>query len=342
MVEMTRSWYYIGMPRAIWTGAISFGLVTVPVRLYSAVNRKTVRFHQLSGKTRTRVQQKRVDTETGEELEYQELLKGYELAPDRYVVVSSEELDTLAPEKTKTIDIEDFVELEQIDPIYYDHPYYLAPGTGGAKPYSLLLSAMDETSKVAIARVVIRSKEQLVAIRPVAGVLGMATMLFADEVISPHGIEDMPDLEKRKASARELEIAKQLVDSLATDFEPERYHDAYREQVLELIERKAQGEEITVEAPAEPKREPTPDLMSALKASLEAVRAHDAGAEGDGATIAREAPAKKRAAAKTAAGKASSGKASPGKASSGKGSSSDGTGKRATAKPRASRAAAKR
>src|SRR5205807_8224892 len=133
----------------------------------------------------SRVQQKRVDAETGEELEYQQLLKGYELAPDRYVVVASEELDALAPEKTKTIDIEDFVELSQIDPIYYDHPYYLAPGQGGAKPYSLLLAAMHETSKVAIARVVIRSKEQLVALRPVSGVLGMATMLFADEVLSP-------------------------------------------------------------------------------------------------------------------------------------------------------------
>src|SRR2546423_12607128 len=122
------------MARSIWTGAIRFGLVTVPVKLSSAVNRKTVRFHQLSGTTRARVQQKRVDPETGEELSYQELLKGYELAPDRYVVVTAEELDTLAPEKTKTIDIEDFVELSQIDPIYYDHPYYLAPGNGGGEP----------------------------------------------------------------------------------------------------------------------------------------------------------------------------------------------------------------
>jgi len=313
------------MPRAIWTGAISFGLVTVPVKLYSAVNRKTVRFHQLSSKTQSRVQQKRVDAETGEELEYQELLKGYELAPDRYVVISGEELDTLAPEKTKTIDIEDFVELEQIDPIYYDHPYYLAPGPGGAKPYSLLLAAMEETSKVAIARVVIRSKEQLVALRPVSGVLEMATMLFADEVLSPQMIEDMPDPAKLKASARELAIAKQLVESLASNFEPERYHDTYREQVLELIERKAQGEEISVQAPAEAPREATPDLMSALKASLEAVRAHDADAEGDGAAKPRKAPAKQRTAPKAAGSKAA-----PGKSANGGGS-----GKRAGAKPRA-------
>jgi DNA end-binding protein Ku len=180
--------------------------------------------------------------------------------------------------------------------------------------------------------VVIRSKEQLVAIRPVSGVLAMATMLFADEVLSPEGIEDMPDPAKLKASARELEIAKQLVDSLAADFEPGRYHDTYREQVLELIERKAQGEEITVQAPAEAPREPTPDLMSALKASLEAVRAHDGDVEGDGAAKPAKAPARKRAARKAPAGKASPGKRSP----------SGGSGKRAGAKPRASRAAAKR
>jgi DNA end-binding protein Ku len=314
------------MARAIWTGAISFGLVTVPVKLYSAVNRKTVRFHQLSNKSKARVVQKRVDPESGEEVAYQDLLKGYELAPDRYVVVDAQELDALAPEKTKTIEIEDFVELSQIDPIYYDHPYYLAPGTGGAKPYSLLLAAMEQTSKVAIARVVIRSKEQLVAIRPIDGVLGMATMLFADEVLSPEGIEDMPDKTKQKASAREVEIAKQLVDSLASDFEADRYHDTYREQVLELIERRAKGETIKMPEPEEQPRETAPDLMSALKASLEAVRAHDGG-PGDGAAPRkpRKSPAKKRAAAKPAARKAAAGKRSG-----------------AAAKPRSSRAAAKR
>src|ERR1700730_8395392 len=132
-----------GMPRAIWTGAISFGLVTVPVKLYSAVNRKTVRFHQLSGKTGVRVAQKRIDPQNGEEVPYEEIVKGYEIAPDRYVVIEPAGLGTLQPEKTKTIDIEDFVKLAQIDPIYYDHPYYLAPGPGGAKPYRLLLERID-------------------------------------------------------------------------------------------------------------------------------------------------------------------------------------------------------
>src|SRR5215470_13570539 len=157
------------MPRSIWTGAISFGLVTVPVKLYSAVNRKTVRFHQLSGKSGVRIAQKRVDPSTGDEVAYEDIVKGFELTPDRYVVIEPGELETLQPKKTKTIEIEDFVELSEIDPIYYDHPYYLAPGPGGAKPYRLLLEAMGQTEKVAIARVVIRSKEQLVAIRPMGG-----------------------------------------------------------------------------------------------------------------------------------------------------------------------------
>src|SRR3954468_12770745 len=154
------------MPRSIWTGAISFGLVTVPVKLYSAVNRKTVRFNQLNGKTGARIAQKRVDASTGEEVAYEDLVKGYELSADRYVVIEPHELEAVEPTKTKTIEIEDFVDLSEIDPIFYDHPYYLAPGPGGAKPYRLLLEAMRESGKVAIAKVVIRQKENLVAIRP--------------------------------------------------------------------------------------------------------------------------------------------------------------------------------
>src|ERR1700684_109513 len=240
------------MPRSIWTGAISFGLVTVPVKLYSAVNRKTVRFHQLSGKSGVRIAQKRVDP----------------------------------PKKTKTIEIEDFVELSQIDPIFYDHPYYLAPGPGGAKPYRLLLEAMAETEKVAIARGVIRSKEQLVAIRAVGDVLEMATMLFADEVSSPDRLEELPDPKEVKTTKREVEIAKQLIGSLAADFEPDKYHDTYRADVLALIERKAEGKKIAVQPEAEEEQAPAPDLMSALKASLEAVRERS-GESG-------RAPAKKR------------------------------------------------
>src|SRR5919206_2397708 len=154
------------MPRSIWTGAISFGLVNVPVKLYSAVSKKTVRFHQLHEKDGVRIQQKRFCPADGEEVSYDQIVKGYEITPDQYVVVTPEELESLEPRKTKTIDIEDFVDLEEIDPIYYDHPYYLVPDKGAAKAYGLLLKAMRESGKVAIARVVLRSKEQLVAIRP--------------------------------------------------------------------------------------------------------------------------------------------------------------------------------
>jgi DNA end-binding protein Ku len=284
----------------MWTGAISFGLVMVPVKVYSAVNRKTVRFHQLSAKTGVRVAQKRVDPQTGEEVPYEEIVKGYELSPERYVVIESSELDTLEPTKTKTIEIEDFVELSQIDPIYYDHPYYLVPGPGGAKSYRLLLEAMRETGKVGIARVVMRSKEQLVAIRPMNDVLGMATMLFGDEVISPEKLDEAPDLAEVKTTKRELAIAEQLVDSLAGDFEPGRYRDSYREQVLALIERKAEGKEIAIQPPAEERSEPAPDLMGALKASLEAVNARGAGASKARKPAAAKGSAKKAPAAKAA------------------------------------------
>jgi DNA end-binding protein Ku len=309
------------MPRSIWTGAISFGLVTVPVKLYSAVNRKTVRFHQLSGRTGVRIAQKRVDPQSGEEVAYEDIVKGYELSPDRYVVVEPAELDTLQPKKTKTIEIEDFVELSQIDPIFYDHPYYLAPGPGGAKPYRLLLEAMAESEKVAIARVVIRSKEQLVAIRAIGDVLEMATMLFADEVLPPERLDELPDPDEVKTTKREVEIAKQLIGSLSGEFEPDKYRDTYREEVLALIERKAAGKEIAVQPEAEQAPEPAPDLMSALKASLQAVREHGE-REGDGAAKpAKKAPARKAAAKASAAklsGKKPPAKKAPGKKASGK------------------------
>jgi DNA end-binding protein Ku len=287
----------------MWTGTIGFGLVTVPVKLYSAVDRKTVRFHQLSGKSGVRVAQKRVDPSTGEEVPYADIVKGYELAPDRYVVIEPGELEALEPQKTKTIEIEEFVDLSQIDPVYYDHPYYLAPGPGGSKPYRLLLEAMRETGKVAIARVVIRSKEQLVAVRPMGDVLGMATMLFADEVLPPDRLDELVEAAEVKTTKRELDVAKQLVDSLAGDFEPDSFHDTHRQQVLELIERKAQGKAIAVQPAPEEAATPAPDLMSALKASLDAVRAREGSADGNASAKPRKA-AKKPAAKKAPAGKA--------------------------------------
>jgi DNA end-binding protein Ku len=297
------------MPRSIWTGAISFGLVTVPVKLYSAVNRKTVRFNQLNRQTGSRINQKRVDASTGDEVAYEDLVKGYEISADRYVVIDPVELEAVEPKKTRTIDIEDFVDLEDIDPIFYDHPYYLAPGPGGAKPYRLLMEAMRETNKVAIAKVVIRSKESLVALRPMADhdVLEMATMLFADEIVDPDRIDDIPTADEVETSSRELDIAKQLVESLAGEFEPAKYKDTYREAVLDMIEKKAAGEEIAVQPEAE-EAAPVPDLMSALKASLDAVRERtgDAGGDAtdDGAAKSKRKPAATKAKPKPkAAGK---------------------------------------
>ena len=310
------------MPRSIWTGAISFGLVTVPVKLYSAINRKSVRFHQLNGKSGVRIAQKRVDPQSGEEVAYEDIVKGYEIASDRYVVIEPGELEALAPKKTKTIEIEDFVELDQIDPVFYDHPYYLAPGPGGAKPYRLLVEAMSETGKVASARVVIRSKEQLVALRPIGDALGMATMIFADEVIPPDSLEEIAEVREVKTTKRELDIAEQLVESLAGEFDPGRYHDTYREEVLDMIERKAEGKQIAVQPEPEDLTAPAPDLMGALKASLEAVKAR----EGDGA-----AKPKRKATAKAAAKKPAARK-TPKPAGTKNGSTGRRSGSKATAK----------
>ncbi len=257
------------MARSIWTGAISFGLVNVPVKLYSAVSKKTVRFHQLHEKDGVRIQQKRLCPADGEEVSYDQIVKGYEITPDQYVVVTPEELEGIEPRKTKTIDIEDFVDLEDIDPIFYDHPYYLLPGTGAAKPYKLLVTAMEEASKVAIARVVIRQKEQLVAIRPTGDILTMETMNFADEVVPHDSFDEAPGTDV-DTNEREVDMARQLIESLSAEFDPSKYKDTYRERVLELIERKAEGKEIAVQPTEEP--QPVPDLMAALEASVNAAR----------------------------------------------------------------------
>jgi DNA end-binding protein Ku len=264
------------MPRSIWSGAISFGLVNVPVKLYSAVSRKTVRFHQLHDETGVRIQQRRVDPSTGEEVGYDNIVKGYEIGPERYVVVTPDELEALDPKKTRSIDIDEFVDLGEIDPIYFDHPYYLAPAQGGAKAYKLLLDAMRDAQRVAIGRVVIRQKESLVALRPMeAEVLGLTTMIFADEIVDPSGIEELDALGDVEAGERELKMARQLIESLSADFEPSKYSDEYRGRVLELIERKAAGEEITVQPAEEPA--PVPDLMAALEASIAAAKGKDDG-----------------------------------------------------------------
>ncbi len=297
------------MPRAIWTGAISFGLVTVPVKLYSATSSKTVRFHNLHDRDGVRLRQKRICPADGEEVAYEHVVKGYEISPDRYVVIAQEELDTLDPKATKTIDIEDFVDLAEIDPIQFDHAYYLLPATGAAKPYRLLLEAMGSAGKAGIARVVLRTKQQLCALRPAGDVIAMSTMLYHDEVVDPDRFEELEATADVETTDREQEMARSLVDSLAGPWEPERYRDTYRDRVLELIERKAAGEEIAVQPEAEPAA-PAPDLMAALEASLAEVRSERGAEKGNG--VAKKAASKdggdtaapKRAAAKKPAAKA--------------------------------------
>jgi DNA end-binding protein Ku len=277
----------IAMPRAIWSGSISFGLVNIPVKLYSAVSRKTVHFNQLDSRTGSRVKQKRVDAETGEEVPYDQIVKGYELASGAYVTVTDDELAALDPKAVRTIDIEEFVDLSSIDPMFYDAAYYLVPDKS-SKPYALLARAMEEEGKVGIANFVMRTKQYLAAVRPQDGRLVLSTMVYADEVNDPASIPDLADIGDIEVSDRELTMATQLIESLSADFEPERFHDTYRESVLDLIEQKASGAEVVV-APAAAEPERVVDLMAALEASVAAAKesrkrhptAHEADEAGD-------------------------------------------------------------
>jgi DNA end-binding protein Ku len=258
------------MPRAIWSGSISFGLVNVPVKMTTAVSTKDVRFHQLHATDNTRIQQKRVCPADGEEVAYDDIVKGYELAPGQYVVVTPEELAALDPVATHTIDIEEFVDLDQIDPIFFDHPYYLVPDARASKPYALLVRAMENSNKVGIARMVMRTKQYLTAIRAKDGALVMATLLYGDEVLPIEEL-DVPGIET-ELTERELKMAEQLIESLSEKFDPDKFRDTYREKVIELIEKKAEGQEIVAQPVSEA---PTPvvDLMAALEASLAAAKA---------------------------------------------------------------------
>lgn len=277
------------MARAIWTGSLSFGLVSVPVGLYSAIEDKTVHFNQLQAGTGDRIRNRRVNERTGEEVEYRDIVKGYEVGSGEYVIVTPEELDAAEPERTRLIDVTDFVDLSEIDPIYFQRTYYLAPqGDAARRAYALLLEVMAETKKVGIATFVMRNKEYLVAIRPTDDVLALETMFFADEVRDPRSeIEGIPV--EAEFTKREIDTAKLLIDSMSAPFDPQNYHDTYRERVEELIERKRNGEEIVLE-PMRKEPQKVVDLADALARSVEAARTrHRAGAstvEGRGGSAA--------------------------------------------------------
>ena len=267
------------MARAIWSGSISFGLLNVPVKLYSAVSRKSVSFRELRESDGSRVRHKRVAEADGEEVDYNDIVKGYEIAPEQYVVITKDELEELDPKKTRAIEIQDFVDLDDIDPIYFDHPYYLGPDKGAERAYSLLVKAMEDQRKVAIARFVLRNRESLAALRPMDGMLTMATMRFADEVVSPDEISDVLGEEVEAPQKKELDMAKALIDSLTSDFDAGQYRDEYREELLALIERKARGESIVSAETEAPKPTKAPDLMAALEESLAAVKAEESDSE---------------------------------------------------------------
>jgi DNA end-binding protein Ku len=253
------------VPSAIWSGNIGFGLVNVPEKVLSATKNRDVRFNQLEAGTNARIRYRKVSDQTGDEVPAEQIVKGYEVSPGHYVVVGDDDLKALAPKASRTIEIEDFVDLDQIDPIFFENPYYLQPDPDAAKAYRLLVEAMTQLRKVAIGRVVMRSKESLVAIRALDGILCLETMRYADEINSIDGV--LPEEEAAEPSERELEIAKQLVETLSTEFDPTKYEDSYREEVLALIDAKAAGKEV-VAAPMVEEKGKVVDLMAALEASL--------------------------------------------------------------------------
>ncbi|HXQ61598.1 MAG TPA: Ku protein [Acidimicrobiales bacterium] len=264
------------MARAIWTGSLSFGLVSIPVGLYSATEDKAIRFHQFQEGTTDRIRNKRVNERTGEEVDYAEIVKGYDIGGGEYVIVKPEELEAVEPGPTRTIEIVDFVDLEAIDPIYYKTTYYLAPqGNDAQRAYELLRQAMGETKKVGVATLVMRSKQHLVAVRPEEKVLALETMFFSDEVRDPEReIGNLPgDLTFK---SREIDTARLLIDSMSAEWNPENYADTYRERVEELIDRKRQGEVVVTGGDTRPAA-PVVDLMDALQASVEAARNHRPG-----------------------------------------------------------------
>lgn len=284
------------MPRPVWTGTISFGLVAIPVKLFHAVRKQSVSFNQLDDRTMARIKYRKVSALDGDEVPDDHIVKGYEVSKDRYIVVDPDELEPFIPAATKTVDLEEFVDLDEIDPVFYDNAYYVAPGAN-PKPYVLLARAMEESNKVAIGRFVMRNKQYTAAIRAEEGRLIMSTLAYADEVLDPTAIDELNELDAVEVAPKEVAMAESLVESLSATFEPEKYRDEYREQVLDLIEIKAAGNEFEApEAAAEPPK--VVDLMAALEASVakaKQARGRHPSTAASAASSGSKAPAKKKA-----------------------------------------------
>jgi DNA end-binding protein Ku len=259
-----------GGPRPVWSGSISFGLVNIPVRLFTAVREQRVAFHLLHDQDKVRLRRKVVSSTTGKEIHPEHIVRGYPVGPDRYVIVNQDELDACAPEKTKAIEITDFVKLAEIDPVYYERPYYVLPQKGAARSYRLLAEAMRRAGRVGIARVVIHEKEYLAALRPLGELICLSTMHLSDEVLPISDVEQTVDA---APAEREVKQAEKLIGSMVEDFDPKRYRDDYRDCVRKMIEQKAANEKELVR-PAAEKTEKKPhaaratDLMAALEQSL--------------------------------------------------------------------------
>jgi DNA end-binding protein Ku len=277
--------------RTMWKGAISFGLVTIPVRMYGATDEKGIKFNQLHGTDGGRIKYKRVCSVDGEEVPWDEIVKGYEYEKDHYVTIEDEELESLPVSSSRAIDIERFVAAEEIDPIYFQRSYYLVPEAAGVKAYSLLREAMADADKVAVAKVAFREKEHLATLRLRDNIFVLETMFWPDEIRTPSFEELDGEVEVRP---QEIRMARSLIDSLTDDFDPSEFTDEYRTQLEDLISRKVQGQEITYSEAPEPSK--VVDLMEALRASVEAAKS---GGEKSDKAPARKPAAKKKPAAKT-------------------------------------------
>lgn len=259
------------MARSIWTGAVSFGLVNVPVKAYSAVRDHDVHFHQLDRRSGARIRYRKVSEKTGREVDDDHIDLGFEVSDGRYVTFTRDELDELRPDSTRTIDVADFVPLSEVDPIYFERTYWLAPADDPARrPYHLLVAAMEDRGLVGLGTVAMRNKQYLCAVRPLDGALAMSTMRFADEVVAKRDVDAIPT-RRTKPDRKMLTMATRLIDALTVDFDPKRYHDTYEEELRQRIEAKDAGEEIVKkEKPADDGK--VVDLAEALQASVDAAK----------------------------------------------------------------------
>ena len=253
-------------PRSLWRGAISFGLVNVPVRLFPAVRPNDIHFHMLHDQDKSRLQRKMVCPVQNKEVPYEHIIKGYEISPDRYVVVEDRELEALAPKASRAIEVLYFADLKEIDPLYFQHPYFLLPEPGSEKTFELFVRAMEKSEKVAIVKFVMRAKEYVAAVRVVSEALLLETMYFSDEILTAQNLGWKPG--KFQVGERELKTAEQLIDSLSDRFEPDKLHDDYRDSVMKLVQKKSAGEEVSVLPEKAPEKTEVADILAALEESL--------------------------------------------------------------------------